>query len=501
MTPARENGSREPELNLPISAQLSCVLSGDACETSGALGAGEAVGSALGQRASRLACRAAQARFALKRPRLSLRQIVPALAFFVALLSQVAPARAVSAIEAALDATLVLYTDDLDEAFLGSGFLYADGTIAVSNQHVVGEARSVELRSRDGRRLSAPVIARDAARDIALIAVEGAALGPGLPPAPGLPELGAPVFALGAPLGEEFTVTRGMISATGRQILESAPVRYLQHDAAVNPGSSGGPLVDRAGRLIGMNSAIADGSRLFVGIGYAMTQSDIERLTGLMLAGELRAVPKLGLRLRPVSRRIAAALNLPEGEGLLIDAVASGSLAERAGLLPGDVLISVAGCALLRAGDLAFCIEARSGDLTEAIVLRAGQRVPVMLNLSAPAPVLAKLSSGGTGPARVERYSFASLGIVLDGAGQVGALNPGSPAAHAGLAAGDLVLAVNGAAADGIDFAAYPIEGPLVILVQRGDATLHVIVDPWGKGRANRPIGGANVLDPDVGIF
>ena len=115
---------------------------------------------------------------------------------------------------------------------------------------------------------------------------------------------------------------------------------YIQHDAAVNPGSSGGPLVDAEGRLVGMNSQIADGSRLFVGIGYAMSAADIERLVPKMIRGELREVPKLGLRLRPVSRKIAVALGMTEGEGLLVDHVAAGGIAGRAGLQPGDVILA-----------------------------------------------------------------------------------------------------------------------------------------------------------------
>lgn len=430
----------------------------------------------------------------------ALHRLVPVLALLMALALQLAPARAQSGLEAALDATLVIYTDDLDEAFLGSGFLYGDGSIAVTNQHVVGAARSVELRSLDGRRLSAPVIARDASRDIALIAVEGAVLGKGLSPAKAAPAVGTPVFALGAPLGEEFTATRGMISAIGRQISEAAPIRYLQHDAAVNPGSSGGPLVDAEGQLVGMNSAIADGSRLFVGIGYAMTVTDIERLSGLMLAGELRDVPKLGLRLRPISRKIAMALGLTEGEGLLVDAVVEGGIAERGGLRPGDVLLAFGDRRLATPGDLAFQIEQRITDRPELLILRGGLRFRLVLNLAAPREFLAKMTTG-PGPARVESYSFSGLGIALGEGQMVTGLNPGSPAAYAGLAAEDVILSVNGAPAASLDLAAFRIEGPLVLLVRRGEVTLHVIIDPWSKGRAARPIGGSNVLDPEVVIF
>ena len=439
------------------------------------------------------------------RPRIGFSRALPALALLLALAMHfVQPLRAAD-LEAALDATLVVYSDDLDEAFLGSAFLWGDGRIAVTNQHVVGDARTVELRTRDGRRLSARVVARDRGRDIALIAVPDAVLGLGLQPAGEVPGVGEPVFALGAPLGAEFTATQGMISAMGRQIEEAQPIRYVQHDAAANPGSSGGPLVDARGRLVGMNSQIADGSRLFAGIAYAISADDILRLLPLMLAGELREVPDLGLRLRPVSRKIAEALGIEAGVGLLVDSERAGSISERGGLLPGDLILAF-GPGMLRApGDLAFRVEDRGTDFPELTVLRGGYRIRVVLDLSPASPVLARMAAGdgtGTGPGRIGSYTFAGLGIACDAAGHVAGLNPGSPAGFAGLVEGDTILAVNGRPVAEVDLATFEITGPLVLLVRRDNGeTLHVVIDPWGKGRGPRPVGGANVLDPAVVLF
>jgi serine protease Do len=328
--------------------------------------------------------------------------------------------------------------------------------------------------------------------------VPGAMFGPGLTPADTPPVVGTEVYAIGAPLGAEFTATRGMISANGRQIEDASPVLYVQHDAAVNPGSSGGPLVDAEGRLVGMNSQIADGSRLFVGIGYAMSAGDIERLVPKMIRGELREVPRLGLRLRAVSRKIAVALGITEGAGLLVDHVAVGGLAERAGLVPGDVLLAFGGDGLAAPGDLAFRIEDRHSDTPELVVLRDGAELRLVLDLKPTRDVLAKLS--GVAPVRVGSYSLAGLGIAI-AEDRVTGLNPGSPAAYAGLAEGDEILAVDGVKVAELDLAAVQVTKPLVLLVRRGEATLHVIVDPWSKGRHGRAVGGANVLDPDVVLF
>ncbi len=431
--------------------------------------------------------------------RLTLAQLIPALALALAALLHFAPARAAD-LDAAMAATLVIYSDDSDEAFLGSAFLWGDGTLALTNQHVIKDAHSVDLRAGNGLRLVARVIFSDAGRDLAVIAVPGAVFGPGLVPAAAPPRIGQPVYALGAPLGAEFSASSGMISATGRQVDPAAPVLYVQHDAAVNPGSSGGPLVDDQGRLVGLNSQIADGSRMFVGIAYAISVADIARLLPQMLDGSLRPVPDLGLRLRPVSRKIAAALGLTEGDGLLVDYVVPGGRADRAGVLAGDVMRSFDGAWLPRPGSLAFAMERRQTDQPEVEIIRQGARRTLSIDLR-PAPgVLAKMS-GNAGPARVASYTLSGLGIGRDGT-RVTGLNPGSPAAFAGLAAGDVILAVDGVPAEVVNLSTFAIEGPLVLLVRRPTGeTLHVVIDPWGNGRGPHPVGGANVLDPAVVLF
>jgi serine protease Do len=176
------------------------------------------------------------------------------------LVALISPASA-SPLDQAMDKVFTVRSADAEDRFLGSAFLWADGTVAVTNAHVVGTAEEVRLIDRHGADLTALVIARDPVRDVAVISVPEGTAGLTLAPIP--PELGDEVFALGAPLGIEFTLTEGRISALARQVDIAVPVLMLQHDAAVNPGSSGGPLVDAEGRLLGMNSQIADGSRTF----------------------------------------------------------------------------------------------------------------------------------------------------------------------------------------------------------------------------------------------
>lgn len=413
------------------------------------------------------------------------------------LVALVGPAVA-SPLDSAMEKVFTVRSADAEDRFLGSAFLWADGTVAVTNAHVVGEAGEVRLVARDGTEESALVIARDPVRDVAVISVEPGRRGLDL--ALDAPRLGDEVFALGAPLEVEFTLTEGRVSALARQVDIAVPIMMLQHDAAVNPGSSGGPLVDGQGRLLGMNSQIADGSRMFVGIAYAISAVDLERIVTGLVDETLPPYPKLGLIARPVDHQVAEALGV-EPMGLLVDGVAADGMAEAAGLQAGDIITKVAGKMLAHPGDLAFAVEmaSPSGE-TRIEVLRGGQAVELTLALAAldvEAEVLRQVSSGV--PQVVSAYRLAELGVELDAAGVVLAVTDNSPALNAGLAKGDRILAVNGAAED---LATYELTTPALILVEApGGATRHIRLDPWGTQDGVRPVGGANVLDPDVVVF
>lgn len=423
-----------------------------------------------------------------------------AVALVVVLVALVGPARAGS-LDQAMDRVFTLRSADAEDRFLGSAFLWGDGSVVVTNAHVVGEAEEVRLVSRQGVEDIGLVIARDAVRDVAVISVAPGfvAVRDGLLPAAGLPALGTEVFALGAPLGVEFSLTEGRISATARQVDPAVPLLLVQHDAAVNPGSSGGPLVDGEGRLLGMNSQIADGSRMFVGIAYAISAADLAVIVQGLVEETLPPFPKLGLMARPVDRQVAAALDVPVG-GLLIDGVEAGGLAEAAGLQAGDVIVAVDGAELVQPGDLAFAVERASvAGATTVAVLRGGARVELALPLTLPEAGLRLRQVEGSAPVAVKSYRLAALGVMLDAQGMVTAVTENSPALFAGLAKGDRILKVNGAA---VDLASYEITAPVLMLVAApGGATRHLYLDPWGKHEGVRPVGGANVLDPDVVVF
>ncbi|MFM7333412.1 MAG: trypsin-like peptidase domain-containing protein [Tabrizicola sp.] len=416
----------------------------------------------------------------------------------LALVALIQPASA-SPLDAAMDKVFTVRSTDSEDRFLGSAFVWETGDVAVTNAHVVGDAEEVRLIDRHGNDTAALVIARDPVRDVAVISLPTPTQGLQLADQP--PELGDEVFALGAPLGIEFTLTEGRISTLARQTEIAVPILMLQHDAAVNPGSSGGPLVDAEGRLIGMNSQIADGSRMFVGIAYAIPTAELSRIVQSLIDETLPPFPTLGLTARPVDRQIAESLGT-EAQGLLIDAVAPGSLAETSGLKPGDILTAVSDTPLANPGDFAFAIEAATADgAARLTLLRAGQPQTLTLSLTeADEPTLRTREAPRLlAPATVTSYSLTELGITLDAQGTVTALTDNSPALLAGIAKGDRILTINGAPQD---LQSYTLTAPALLLLEApGGPTRHIRLDPWHAPEGVRPVGGANVLDPDVVVF
>lgn len=414
----------------------------------------------------------------------------------LALVALIQPASA-SPLDSAMDKVFTVRSYDAEDRFLGSAFLWHDGTVAVTNAHVVGKADEVRLIDRHGSEIPALVIARDPVRDVAVLSVpEGAQ---GLPLAPNAPQLGDEVFALGAPLGIEFTLTEGRISTLARQTDVAVPILMLQHDAAVNPGSSGGPLVNAEGRLLGMNSRIADGSRMFVGIAYAIPTTELTRIVSGLIDETLPPFPTLGLTARPVNRQIAETLGT-DAQGLLVDFVAPGGLAETAGLRAGDILVATDGSPLAAPGDFAFAIE-RASDVGQArlSILRALEPLTLTLQFTASEPTGLRTREIARAPTTVAAYSLAELGVTLDPEGVVTALTDNSPALIAGLAKGDRVLSINGTQPD---LSTFELTAPALLLLEApGGATRHIRLDPWHAPDGVRPVGGANVLDPDVVVF
>ncbi|MEM1164051.1 MAG: trypsin-like peptidase domain-containing protein, partial [Pseudomonadota bacterium] len=233
----------------------------------------------------------------------------------------------------------------------GSGFLtkvddlvhaaiLTPGIAVVTNSHVVDGRETIWVRTFEGQVFEAPVRYDDAARDVAIIASPIEAGLSTLKLADTLPAFGAPVAALGAPFGYTGTVTRGFINNTTVTFRDEDAVDYLQHDAAIGHGSSGGPLLNADGEVIGINTAIPDDSVGFAGIGLATPAKHIHE--ALSRAHENRTgIPWLGLQLQQISPEIASAIGWQNRAGLLVANVQANSPAAAAGIKAGDIIADV----------------------------------------------------------------------------------------------------------------------------------------------------------------
>jgi serine protease DegQ len=230
---------------------------------------------------------------------------------------------------------------------LGSGVVYNDEGVIVTNEHVIRGATDVEVVLADGTRIPGRVLAADPGTDLAAVAVDRE----GLPPASfdeQLPRPGELAIAIGSPQGFEGTVTAGIVSGLGRAVPGSAEqttalVDLIQTDAAISPGNSGGALVDADGEVIGINGAYLPPQTGAVAIGFAIpTATVVDVVEDLLDDGQVTR-PFVGIRPGRLTAEVVAQLGLAADAGVLVLAVVPGSPAEDAGILGGDVLVSVNG--------------------------------------------------------------------------------------------------------------------------------------------------------------
>ena len=339
----------------------------------------------------------------------------------------------------------------------GTGFLIdAEGHI-LTNHHVIEGAERLTVKLADGRSLHASVVGSDPDTDIALIKVDGAGVLPhALLGDSNALRVGEWVCAIGNPLAYEHTVTVGVVSFIGRKLFDSSLDNYIQTDAAISVGNSGGPLINSRGQVIGINSAI---SRQASNIGFAVPINQARAVLpqlksiGRVLRGYM------GLTLRDVDADLQASLKLPRGDGALVQDVAAGSPGARADLRPYDVIVSVDGSAVRSNDGLIRQIAARQpGTIARVEFIRDGRAREVSVKLAERRPRAAERTST---PAErsLQRLGPGELGLSLveiDAAnahrfdvpaGMTGLLvqrvEPLSVAADAGIDRGDVILEIN----------------------------------------------------------
>src|SRR5438067_2978838 len=238
----------------------------------------------------------------------------------------------------------------------GSGFFISPDGYAVTNNHVVDGADKVEVTMDDGKTFTAKVIGTDQRTDLALIKVEGSKDFPFAKLSDSKPRIGDWVVAVGNPFGLGGTVTGGIVSASGRDVGNGPYDDFIQIDAPINKGNSGGPAFDMTGNVIGVNTAVFSPSGGSVGIGF-----DIPASTAKLVIAQLKdkgAVTRgwLGVQVQPVTAEIADSLGLKEARGAIVDNPQDGSPATKAGIEAGDVITAVNGTVVKDSRDLARTI-------------------------------------------------------------------------------------------------------------------------------------------------
>lgn len=280
----------------------------------------------------------------------------------------------------------------------GSGFfISADGFI-VTNNHVVADAVEISVKLADGREMAGRIVGRDEATDLAVIKVDGSDFPFVSFEETAQPRVGDWVIAVGNPFGLGGTATAGIVSAQGRNIPDPTAnyVDFIQIDAAINRGNSGGPTFDIYGRVIGVNSAIFSPSGGSVGIGFAIPASVAKPITDRLMRGETIERGYLGVQIGPIDPAFVAPLGLENRQGAFVNSVTPGGPADRAGLQVGDIVLSLNGQKVADSTELTRRVgQARPGDNLRLEIIRDGRRQTVNVR-SGTRPSIAELNNDGS---------------------------------------------------------------------------------------------------------
>jgi Do/DeqQ family serine protease len=378
------------------------------------------------------------------------------------------------------------------EGGLGSGVIVGADGYLLTNNHVVDGAERVRVELSDKRSFAAKVVGTDAASDLAVLKIEAA----------GLPALafgnsdalrvGDVVLAFGNPLGIGQTVTMGIVSAKGRAtgMGDGSFEDFLQTDAPINQGNSGGALVNTAGQLVGINSQIVSPSGGNIGIGFAIPSRMAESvMTQLVQSGRVQR-SQLGIAIQGVSPEMAASLGLKDERGALVSSVSKDSPAEKAGVERGDVIVSIDGSSVSDGNALRNRIaSSKPGSTVSLGVVRDGTEKTLNVTLRELAPTQTADAQGesveggrlGLSVRPVTSEDAKELGLESRQGLLVAEVDPAGPAARAGIQPGDVIEEVNRKpVADAAELRAAAKssgERPALVLVNRKGASLFFAMD------------------------
>ncbi len=371
---------------------------------------------------------------------------------------------------------------------LGSGFVISADGLVLTNAHVVFGADEIIVTFPDRRELKAKLIGADRRTDVAVLKVEAAGLVPLKIGDPTRTRVGEWVIAIGSPFGLDSTVTAGIVSAKNRETNELLP--FIQTDVAVNPGNSGGPLINMRGEVIGINSQIFttsggyNGISLAIPIDEAMRVADQLRSSGRVVRG------RIGVQIDEVTKEVAEAIGLGKPQGALVVAVEKDTPAERAGVEAGDVIVRFDNKVIERSRDLPRTVFGlKPGTKTNLTVWRKGQSRELSVTVGelkepeksaqrADSPVKPGVANAlGLSVSEVPAERIKELRV--KGAVQVDAVD--GAAARAGVRPGDVIVGINNIDVVNVKqfnelVAKLDPKKSVALLVQRGDQRSFLIV-------------------------
>ncbi|PZM07986.1 Do family serine endopeptidase [Rhizobium tubonense] len=343
---------------------------------------------------------------------------------------------------------------------LGSGFIISADGVIVTNNHVIENATDIKVTLDDGTELPAKLLGADAKSDLAVLKVTTKKQLTTL--SWGNSEklkLGDQILAIGNPFGIGTTVTAGIVSARGRDLHSGPYDNFIQIDAPINHGNSGGPLVDRDGNVVGINSAIYSPNGGSVGVGFAIPSEEAKAIVAKLQTNGSIDHGYLGVQIQPVTQDVADAIGLANAQGALVTAVTDGSAAAEAGLKAGDVVTGVGSGVVKTSKDLSRLVADLSPGAKETMsIVRDGKSMDLSVTIGANED--GKLQAAADTSDGETKQTGPSIGVTLsdltaeakeqlklpeDAAGAVVAkVNPDKTAAAVGIQIGDVIVSVNG---------------------------------------------------------
>jgi serine protease Do len=375
---------------------------------------------------------------------------------------------------------------------VGSGFIMSADGYVMTNAHVVDDADTIYVTLTDKREFKAKLIGVDERTDVAVVKIQATSL-----PAITIGDsnkvrVGEWVLAIGSPFGLDNTVTAGIVSAKGRDTGDYLP--FIQTDVAVNPGNSGGPLINMAGEVIGINSQIYSRTGGFMGISFAIPIDEAMRVADQLKTTGKVTRGRIAVAIGEVTKEVADSLGLPKAQGALVSSVEAGGPADKAGIQPGDIILKYNGHDVSTATDLPRMVgDTKPGTKATITVWRKGESRDLPITIAemqpdkvaktetkkTPAPKASASNTLGIAvsdiPADQKKTLKLTNGVMVDAVE--------GPAARAGFQKGDVILRIGDTditSAKQFDAVVQNVDPSkmVAVLVRRGDNTQFVPLRP-----------------------